>query len=190
MKKRCPWADPENKLYVEYHDFEWGRPLHNDRKLFEMLILEGMQAGLSWATILKKRENFRKAFDNFDFNKVSGYKSKKVSALLEDAGIIRNRLKIESAIKNAKVFISIRREFGTFNKYIWGFIDGRPVVNAYRSLSEIPPETELSDIISRDLKKRGMSFVGSTIIYAYMQAVGMVNDHLTGCFRYRELYKE
>jgi len=175
---------------VKYHDKEWGVPVHNDRKLFEFLLLEGFQAGLSWLTILNKRKNFRRAFDNFDFNKVSKYDKRKINSLLKDEGIIRNRLKIESAVTNAKAFLQVRKEFGTFDKYIWGFLNGNPVVNKFKSLKELPARTALSDKISSDLKKRGFRFVGSTIIYAHMQATGMVNDHMTDCFRYKELLKK
>jgi len=175
---------------VKYHDKEWGVPVHNDRKLFEFLLIEGFQAGLSWLTILNKRKNFRRAFDNFDFNKVSKYDKRKINSLLKDEGIIRNRLKIESAVTNAKAFLQVRKEFGTFDKYIWGFLNGNPVVNKFKSLKELPARTALSDKISSDLKKRGFRFVGSTIIYAHMQATGMVNDHMTDCFRYKELLKK
>ena len=185
-KIRCPWQN-DDKLYIEYHDKEWGVPVHNDRKLFEFLLLEGFQAGLSWRTILYKRQNFRKAFDNFDFNKIAKYDKRKLNSLMKDAGIIRNKLKIESAVKNAKAFIEIRKEFGTFDKYIWGFVNGKPIKNKFKLLKELPARTELSDLISKDLKKRGFNFVGSTIVYAHMQATGMVNDHLVGCFRYKEL---
>jgi DNA-3-methyladenine glycosylase I len=185
-KKRCSWC-VKDKLYIGYHDKDWGVPVHNDKKLFEFLILEGMQAGLSWLTILRKRENFRKAFDNFDFNKVAKYDKKKKNSLLKDEGIIRNKLKIEAAVANAKAFIKIRKQFGTFNKYIWGFVKGKPVQNKFKSIGEIPARTKLSDTISKDLKNRGFRFVGSTIIYAHMQATGMVNDHTVECFRYKEL---
>ena len=174
-------------LYIKYHDKEWGVPVHNDRKLFEFLILEGFQAGLSWFTILKKRENFRKAFDNFDFNKITKYDKKKINILLKDAGIIRNRLKIAAAVTNAKAFIETRKEFGTFDKYIWSFTDGKPIQNKFESLKKIPAKTKLSDKISDDLKKRGFKFVGSTIVYAHMQATGMVNDHAVDCFRHKEV---
>ena len=185
-KQTCSWpkGDP---LLTKYHDTEWGVPLHNDRKLFEFLILEGFQAGLSWLTILRKRENFRKAFDKFDFNKVANYEQQKIDSLLQDSGIIRNKLKIESAVTNAKAFIGVRKEFGSFNKYIWGFTGGKPIQNEFESLEEIPAKTELSDLISKDLIKRGFKFVGSTIVYAHMQATGMVNDHITSCFRYKEI---
>jgi len=171
---------------IKYHDKEWGVPLHNDRKLFEFLLLEGFQAGLSWRTILHKRDNFRKAFDNFDFNKIAKYDKRKINSLLKDAGIIRNKLKINSAISNAKAFIAVRKEFGTFDKYIWGFVNGKPIKNKFKSLKKLPARTELSDLISKDLKNRGFNFVGSTIVYAYMQATGMVNDHLVNCFRYNK----
>jgi DNA-3-methyladenine glycosylase I len=185
-KIRCPWPS-EDKLMIKYHDKEWGVPLHRDKKLFEFLILEGFQAGLSWRTILHKRENFRKAFDNFDFNKVVKYDKQKINSLLKDAGIIRNKLKIEGAVANAKAFIQVRKEFGTFDKYIWGFVNGKPVQNRFKSLNQLPARTRLSDKISDDLKKRGFKFVGSTIVYAHMQATGMVNDHVVGCFRNKEL---
>ena len=181
-KIRCPWP-ANDSLYIKYHDKEWGVPVHNDKKLFEFLLLEGFQAGLSWRTILYKRQNFRKAFD---FNKVAKYDKRKINSLMKDAGIIRNKLKIESSVKNAKAFIAVRKEFGTFNKYIWGFVDGKPIKNKFKSLKELPARTELSDLISKDLKMRGFNFVGSTIVYAHMQATGMVNDHLTTCFRYNK----
>lgn len=187
--KRCPWTS-DDKLMIKYHDKEWGVPLHNDRKLFEFLILEGFQAGLSWKTILYKRENFRKAFDSFDYNKIAKYDKRKINSLLKDAGIIRNKLKIKGAIANAKAFIQVRKEFGTFNKYIWGFVNGKPIQNIFKSSREIPVKTKLSDLISDDLKKRGFKFVGSTIVYAHMQATGMVNDHLKGCFRNEQLSQE
>jgi len=183
MKNRCPWPS-DDKMMIKYHDKEWGVPLHNDRKLFEFLILEGFQAGLSWRTILHKRENFRKAFDNFDFNKVAKYDKRKIKLLLKNEGIVRNKLKIEGAVKNAKAFIQVRKEFGTFDKYIWGYIKGKPIQNKFNSLKQLPAKTELSDLISKDLKNRGFTFVGSTIVYAHMQATGMVNDHITSCFRY------
>lgn len=185
-QQACSWptGDP---LLIAYHDKEWGVPLHNDRKLFEFLVLEGFQAGLSWLTVLRKRVNFRKAFDGFDFNKVARYDKRKINSLLKDSGIIRNRLKIESAVANAKAFIEVRKEFGTFDKYIWGFTGGKPLNNGFRSLKELPAKTELSDLISKDLKKRGFKFVGSTIVYAHMQATGMVNDHIKDCYRYKEI---
>ena len=188
MKKSCSW--PANDLLmIKYHDKEWGVPVHNDKKLFEFLLLEGMQAGLSWRTVLYKRENFRKAFDNFNFNKIAKYNKRKITSLLKDEGIIRNKLKVESAVTNAKAFLEVRKEFGTFNKYIWSFINGNPIQNKFKSLKEIPASTKLSDLISKDLKKRGFKFVGTTIIYAHMQATGMVNDHVVGCFRYKEVQK-
>lgn len=180
-RKRCNWADKDD-LMSAYHDEEWGKPLHDDQKLFEFLILEGMQAGLSWQTVLRKREAFRKAFENFDVQKVAQFDQQKVEELMQDAGIIRNRAKIEAAINNAKCFLKIVEEFGTFDRYIWGFVDGKPIVNQITQQSEMPAKTALSDKISDDLRKRGFKFVGSTIIYAHMQATGMVNDHYTYCF--------
>ena len=185
-KKRCSWTS-DDLLMIKYHDKEWGIPVHNDKKLFEFLLLEGMQAGLSWSTILNKRENFRKAFDNFDFNKIAKYNRTKINSLLKNAGIIRNKLKIESAVSNARAFLKVRKEFGTFDKYIWGFVGGKPVNNKLKSLKDVQAKTTLSDEISKDLKKRGFKFVGSTIVYAHMQATGMVNDHTMDCFRYKEL---
>ncbi len=181
---RCAWVNLNNEFDVEYHDKDWGVPVYDDRLLFEMLILEGAQAGLSWTTILKKRENYRIAFDGFDPEIVATYGDEKVEELLNNKGIVRNKLKIKSAIRNAKVFLEIQKEYGTFSKYIWGFVDGKPIQNMFKTPSEIPTKTELSDAISKDLNKRGMNFVGSTIIYSFMQAVGMVNDHEVGCFRY------
>jgi DNA-3-methyladenine glycosylase I len=189
QKMRCPWPS-DDLLMIKYHDKEWGVPLHNDRKLFEFLILEGFQAGLSWRTILHKRENFREAFDNFDYNKVAKYDKRKVNSLLKDAGIIRNKLKIESAIANAKAFLLVRKEFGTFDKYIWSLVNGKPIQNKFKSLKEFPAKTELSDKISNELRKRGFKFVGSTIVYAHMQATGMVNDHVVSCYRHGELVKQ
>jgi DNA-3-methyladenine glycosylase I len=174
-------------LYLRYHDTEWGVPVHDDRLLFEYLILEGAQAGLSWHTVLKKRENYRAAFDNFDAQKVARYTDKKISALLANPGIIRNRLKIHATIGNAKAVLKVREEFGSFDAYLWRFVDGRPVVNRRRSMKDIPPRTPASDAMSKDLLQRGFKFVGSTICYAHMQAVGMVNDHLVTCFRHKEL---
>ena len=188
MLKRCLWAG-NDPVYVRYHDREWGVPVHNDRKLFEFLVLEGAQAGLSWITVLKKRPAYRAAFDNFDFNTVAGYQESRVRELLKNAGIIRNELKIRSAIRNARAFISLRQEFGTFNRYIWQYVAHRPLQNTWRRMREIPPKTALSDKISQDLKRRGFSFVGSTIIYSHMQATGMVNDHTIDCFRYGEVKK-
>jgi DNA-3-methyladenine glycosylase I len=184
-KKRC-WGG-DDPLMVAYHDTEWGVPLHDDRGLFEFLVLEGMQAGLSWATILRKRENFRKAFGGFDAARVADYGKREIQRLLGDPGIVRNRLKIEAAIGNARRFLEIQNEFGSFGSYIWGFVDGKPIRNRFRSLSELPERTPLSDRISRDLKARGFKFTGSTIVYAHMQATGMVNDHMVCCFRYREI---
>jgi DNA-3-methyladenine glycosylase I len=183
--KRCPWAKGEE--YVLYHDEEWGVPVHNDRLLFEFLILEGAQAGLSWATILKKRENFRKAFDQFDPALVAKYGKKKQTNLLGNAGIVRNRLKIGSAISNAKAFLAVQDEFGSFDDFIWSFVDRKPIQNSWKSLKEIPANTTESDAMSKELKRRGFRFVGSTICYAFMQAVGMANDHLVDCFRYKQL---
>lgn len=179
---RCGWVDMNNPLYVAYHDEEWGVPVHDERKHFEMLVLEGAQAGLSWATILNRREGYRKAFDNFEPEKVAAYDEEKVAALLHDPGIIRNRLKVTSAIKNARAFLAIQQEFGSFDHYLWGFVNHQPIINHFKTLEEIPAQTELSQKISKDLKKRGMSFVGPTILYAHMQAIGMVNDHLVDCF--------
>ncbi|HRK31137.1 MAG TPA: DNA-3-methyladenine glycosylase I [Tepidisphaeraceae bacterium] len=179
---RCPWA--KSDLYCEYHDHEWGVPSHDDRHLFEMLTLEGAQAGLSWETILKKRENYRKAFKQFDPKKVAKFGPADVKRLMADAGIVRNRLKIESTINNAGAFLRVQKEFGSFDNYIWGFVDGRQIVNKLKTIKDAPAETELSRAISKDLKQRGFRFVGPTVIYAFMQAVGMVNDHLVACFCY------
>jgi DNA-3-methyladenine glycosylase I len=183
--KRCPWAGTD-PLYVAYHDEEWGVPVHDDRVLFEFLVLEGAQAGLSWITILRKRDAYRRAFDRFDPEMVARYGKRKVAALLADAGIVRNRAKIESAIRNAKAFLEVQAEFGSFDAYQWRFVDGRPIRNRWRAIHEVPASTDRSDAMSKDLKSRGFTFVGSTIVYAHMQAVGMVNDHLVDCFRYRE----
>jgi DNA-3-methyladenine glycosylase I len=183
--QRCPW--PTDELYLRYHDTEWGVPVHDDRLLFEYLILEGAQAGLSWHTILKKRENYRVAFDHFDAEKIARYNAKKTAALLANPGIIRNRLKIQATIGNAKAFLRVLEEFGSFANYLWRFVDGRPVVNRRRSMKEVPARTPASDAMSKDLLQRGFKFVGSTICYAHMQAVGMVNDHLVTCFRHKEL---
>ncbi len=188
-KQRCEWCG-ELPIYVKYHDEEWGIPIHNDNKLFEMLILEGAQAGLSWLTVLKKREHYKKVFDNFDVCKIEKYNQVKFTELLNDAGIIRNKLKITSAIKNAKAFIKIQNEFGSFDKYIWEFVNNKPIINIFTSLNEIPAKTEISDLMSKDLKKYGFNFVGSTICYAFMHAVGMVNDHTVNCFRYKELLEK
>jgi len=186
-KHRCQWVHNQSNLYVEYHDTEWGVPVYDDKKLFEFLILEGAQAGLSWLTILKRREGYRKAFADFDVQKVAKFDAKKVELLMLDEGIIRNRLKIESTIKNAKAFIKIQKEFGSFSNYIWNFVNGKPLQNTIKNMSEIPAKTDISEKISKDLKKRGMNFVGATIIYAHMQATGMVNDHEVGCFKYCEV---
>ena len=186
METRCEWAEM-NEHEIEYHDTEWGVPEHDDRKLFEFLILEGAQAGLSWDTILKRRENYRKAFDGFDYNKVAAYDEAKIEELLQDKGIIRNRRKVLSSVSNAKAFIEVRNEFGSFDNYLRTFLpDGKPIQNSWELMSDIPAKTELSEKISKDMKKRGFNFVGPTIMYAFMQAVGMVNDHVIGCFRYQE----
>jgi DNA-3-methyladenine glycosylase I len=187
-RKRCAWSGTD-PLYVAYHDEEWGVPVHDDRALFEFLVLEGAQAGLSWITILRKRDAYRLAFDRFDPRKVARYDKRKVAALLADVGIVRNRAKIESAIKNAKAFLEVQAEFGSFDAYQWRFVDGRPVQNRWRAMGEIPPRSAQSDALSKDLKSRGFNFVGSTIVYAHMQAVGMVNDHVVDCFRHREVAK-
>ncbi|MBA2334896.1 MAG: DNA-3-methyladenine glycosylase I [Acidobacteriota bacterium] len=182
--ERCGWA--KNDLAIEYHDAEWGVPLHDDRGLFEFIVLEGAQAGLSWDTILRKRENYRSAFDNLDAEKVAKYGDAKFAELMLNDGIIRNRLKIASAISNAKAFLKVQFEFGSFDKYIWRFVDGKPIRNAWTETKQLPAKTDVSDEISKDMKKRGFNFVGSTIIYAHMQATGMVNDHLVSCFRYNQ----
>lgn len=186
MIKRCAWcgSDP---LYIVYHDQEWGVPLRDDHRLFEMLVLEGAQAGLSWLTILRKRENYRKAFTGFDPEQVARYGEQEIARLLQDAGIVRNRLKIEAAVKNARGFLQIQEEWSSFADYLWDYVDGRSVVNTWRDIAEIPAHTPLSDRLSKDLKKRGFNFVGPTICYAFMQAVGIVNDHTIDCFRYREI---
>lgn len=186
MKKRCEWCG-DDPLYGAYHDDEWGIPVHDDRQLFELLILEGAQAGLSWLTILKKRENYRKAFHAFDCERIAKYTETDVARLLSDSGIVRNRLKIESAIKNARAVLDIQEEFGSLDSYLWRYVDGIPKQNAWKSMVELPVKTELSDMMSKDLKRRGCNFVGSTICYAFMQAVGIVNDHITDCFRYKEI---
>jgi DNA-3-methyladenine glycosylase I len=186
-RRRCDWVSVDDPLYKVYHDSEWGVPLHDDRKLFEFLVLEGMQAGLSWATILRKRENFRKAFDSFDPKKVAMYNERKVRSLLAYPGIIRNRLKVRSTVTNARAFLAVQKEFGSFDSYIWGFIEGKPKINRWRTPDELPAVTEESERISENLVKRGFRFVGPTICYSYMQATGMVNDHLVHCFRHREL---
>jgi len=181
-KKRCAWAAEADSDYTRYHDEEWGRPSHDDKHLFEMLLLEGAQAGLSWATILRKRANFRRAFANFEPKKVARFDARRAGVLMLDPGIIRNRLKIDSAITNARAFLSVQREFGSFDRYLWSFVDGRPIINRPRAGTDVPARGPLSDRISADLKKRGFRFVGSTIIYAYLQAVGVVNDHTRVCF--------
>jgi DNA-3-methyladenine glycosylase I len=185
---RCTWCG-DDPLYMAYHDDEWGVPVHDDRLLFEFLILEGAQAGLSWLTILKKRENYRKAFDSFDIETAATYSQDDINRLLADSGIVRNRLKINSAIKNARGVISIQEEFGSLDSYLWRYVDGIPKQNEWKSMAEIPAKTELSEMMSTDLKKRGFNFVGPTICYAFMQAVGMVNDHTTDCFRHKEIKK-
>jgi DNA-3-methyladenine glycosylase I len=185
-KKRCNWPK-EDPLYIEYHDKEWGVPVYEDAKIFEFLLLETFQAGLSWITILRKRENFRAAFDNFNYQKIAEYTDGKLEKLRNDAGIIRNQLKIKAAKTNALAFMEVQKEYGTFSKYLWGFVDEKPVQNNFTSMSEMPTNTPLSDRISKDLKTRGFKFVGPTIIYAHMQAMGMVNDHTTDCFRYNEV---
>jgi DNA-3-methyladenine glycosylase I len=187
VKSRCPWARGEQ--YVAYHDEEWGVPLHDDRGLFEMLILEGAQAGLSWETILKKRDNYRRAFDEFDAVKIARYGDRQKERLLNDAGIVRNRLKIDATIINARAFLEVRDQLGTFDEYLWSFVDGRPIQNARLSLKDVPARTAESDAMSKDLKRRGFKFVGTTICYAFMQAVGMVNDHLVDCFRHKQVAK-
>jgi DNA-3-methyladenine glycosylase I len=185
--RRCGWASLDDPLYREYHDTEWGVPVHDDRVMFEFLVLEGAQAGLSWSTVLRKRVNFRRAFADFDPRKVARFDAKKVNALLADPGIIRNRLKVESAVRNAKAFLEVQRDFGSFDAYVWRFVAGKTKVNQWRSLKEIPARTTESDAMSKDLLGRGFRFVGPTICYAHMQATGMVNDHVVSCFRHREL---
>ncbi|MEN8878760.1 MAG: DNA-3-methyladenine glycosylase I [Polaribacter sp.] len=183
MEQRCFWVT-DSKLYQDYHDFEWGVPVYDDDTLFEFLLLETFQAGLSWITILNKRENFRAAFDDFDYQKIAKYSESKYNELLENAGIIRNKLKIRSAITNAQLFIEIQKEYGSFSKYIWNFVNHKPILNKFHSKKEVPATTELSDTISKALKKKGFKFVGSTVVYAFMQAIGMVNDHTRNCFKY------
>lgn len=185
-RSRCGWAGSD-PIYVRYHDREWGVPVRTDRKLFEMLILEGAQAGLSWITILKKRARYREVFERFDPRAVVAFDARRVETLLQDAGIVRNRAKVNSAIGNAQAFLEIREEFGTFSRYLWKFVDGKPIVNRFKQMSDVPAETEISQRLSRELKQRGMRFVGPTIMYAFMQSVGLVNDHLLSCFRHREL---
>ena len=186
IKSRCSWSE-KDPLYVKYHDTEWGTPVYDDDKIFEFLILETFQAGLSWITVLRKRENFRKAFDNFNYLKIAKYNENKFDELIMNSGIIRNKLKIRATISNANAFIEIQKEFGSFSKYIWGFVNHKPIINQWESLKDIPANTEISDKLSLDLKKRGFKFVGSTVIYAYMQATGMVNDHIVSCFRYENI---
>ncbi|MFH0816717.1 MAG: DNA-3-methyladenine glycosylase I [Methanobacteriota archaeon] len=186
QKRRCHWARGD-AFYVRYHDEEWGVPLHDDKQLFEFLVLEGFQAGLSWHCVLKKRENFRKAFDGFDAEKVARYGEGKIASLMRDAGIIRNRQKIEATVANARAFLTVREEFGSFDKYIWGFVNGKPVVNQWKVGTDTPAKTALAEKISADLKKRGFKFVGPTVVYSHMQATGMVNDHLISCYRWKEV---
>jgi len=185
-KTRCEWCLGHD-IYLKYHDEEWGVPVHDDQKLFEMLTLEGAQAGLSWLTILNKREGYRKAFSNFDIKKVARFSEKKIEKLLLNPGIVRNKLKVNSTVTNAKAFIHVQKEFGTFDEYIWQFVDSKSVKNKFRTMKDVPAKTEISDAMSKDLKKRGFKFVGSTICYAFMQATGMVNDHKTTCFRYKQV---
>lgn len=189
MPTRCPWVPPSDPQYIDYHDTEWGVPVHDDRIIFEFLILEGFQAGLSWSTILHKRENFRQAFDRFDPNIIANYSEPKISELLSNPGIIRNRLKVRAAVTNAQAFLQLQSEFGSFDAYVWRFVGGKPIVNTIRSLSDYQAKSPESDALSKDLISRGFKFVGSTIIYAHMQAVGMVNDHSIDCFRYKEVQK-
>ena len=188
MVNRCKWAGQDPEM-IDYHDKEWGTPVHDDQLLFEFLILEGAQAGLSWSTILRKRDNFRKAFDNFDYNKITKFSEQKVQELMNDEGIIRNQRKIEAVIVNAKAFLQVQKEFGTFDKYIWKFVNYNTIDNKFKDHSELPSKTEYSTQMSKDLKKRGFKFIGPTICYAFMQAVGMVNDHIKDCFRYDEINK-
>lgn len=189
MVKRCEWAGMADPLYLDYHDKEWGVPIHDDRLLFEFLALEGAQAGLSWSTILKKRENYRQAFDHFDAEKMAAYDEKKIAELLSNPGIVRNELKIHATIQNAKAFLTVQKEFGSFDAYIWPFVGGKPKANAWRTLRDIPAETDESRAMSKDLLKRGFKFVGPTICYAFMQATGLVNDHTVTCFRYAEIMR-
>ena len=186
---RCEWAG-NDPLYIKYHDTEWGVPVYDDKTLFEFLILETFQAGLSWITVLRKRDNFRLAFDNFDYNIIAAYNSTKINELLNNSGIIRNRLKINAAISNAQAFIKTGEEFGTFSNYIWSYTEGNPIINNFTTTSELPSSTPLSDTISKDLKKRGFKFTGSTVVYAHMQATGMVNDHIKGCFRHKQIINQ
>ena len=186
MKRRCEWCG-NDPLYVAYHDDEWGVPVHDDQRLFEMLTLEGAQAGLSWLTILKKREGYRKAFHGFDYEKIAAYSQRDITRLLANSGIVRNRLKIESVVKNARGVLAVKEDFGTLDAFLWRYVDGTPRQNAWKSVADLPPRTAQSDAISKKLKRRGFNFVGPTICYAFMQAVGMVNDHTTDCYRYREI---
>ena len=186
---RCDWCEGD-PLYIRYHDEEWGVPVHRDKKLFEFLILEGAQAGLSWITVLRKREAYRRELDQFDFNKIAKYNDKKLAALLKNPDLIRNRLKMQALVKNANAFIKVRKEFGSFNKYIWQFTDGVTIHNKWKKLKDVPASTPLAETISKDLKQRGFTFVGPTICYAFMQATGMVNDHLVDCFRYQQLVEQ
>ena len=185
--KRCQWCENSFEDYVKYHDEEWGAPVHDDQRHYEFLVLEGAQAGLSWSTIIKKREGYRKAFVNFDYKKVALFDETKIEELLQDPGIIRNRLKVKSAVTNAQRFLEVQKEFGSFDAYIWQFVGGKPIVNKWKKMGEVPASTKESDALSQDLKKRGFKFVGTTIIYAHMQACGLVNDHTTDCFRYKEV---
>ena len=185
-KKRCAWAESGNELYLQYHDREWGVPVHEDRKQFEFLILEGAQAGLSWSTVLNKREGYRKAFARFDPVKVASFSEKKIETLIQDPSIIRNRLKITSAVSNARAFLAIQKEYGSFDTYIWDFVGGKPLQNRWNAMADVPATSPESEALSKDLKQRGLKFVGSTIMYAHLQAAGLVNDHLVSCFRYRE----
>jgi DNA-3-methyladenine glycosylase I len=187
MKVRCEWATNGSQADIEYHDNEWGVPVHSDRKLFELLLLETSQAGLSWSIILKKREGYRRAFDDFDANRVANYDQRRIEQLMADPSIIRNRLKIQSAVSNAKAFIKLQQEYGSFDSYLWNFVDRKPRHNHWKSFIEVPSRTEISDVLSKTLKKKGFLFVGSTICYSLMQAVGMVNDHIVNCFRYKDL---
>ena len=187
MTQRCDWAGEENSLMQKYHDEEWGVPVHDDRELFEFLILEGAQAGLSWNTILNRRENYREAYDNFDIVKMAAYDEEKIAELMTNPGIIRHKLKLQSAVRNANAALKVIEEFGSLDAYLWSFVDGKPIQNAFETMQDIPVKTSLSEAMSKDLKKRGFNFVGPTICYAFMEAVGMVNDHEVGCFRWREL---
>lgn len=186
MLIRCEWCG-DDPLYVKYHDEEWGTPVHDDRQLFEMLNLEGAQAGLSWITVLRKRENYRRQFNNFNPDRIANYSNSKLEKILKDPGIIRNKLKVNAVVTNARAFLMLKDDYGSFSKFIWQFVDGEPIINTYSRLSDLPSKTEISEVMSKELKKKGFKFVGSTICYAFMQAVGMVNDHTTNCFRHKEL---